>query len=277
MPELPEMQALAERLDVAVGRSLLTGISPLQFSAMKTFEPAADELVGRRLESVGRRGKYLVMDLGGPRILVHLSQGGRVDVEDPPKRTKPKGSVVRFLFADRPSILIKEYGTQRKAGWWTLAEGDEGPLERLGPEPFSPEFEELVLTADDGRRVHTILRDQRTLAGIGRGYSDDILHRAKLSPYDSLKKLDDAKRRALITATHEVLEEALAGERKRTGGLPTKMAKQFKIHGHHGYPCPRCGADLRRVSYEGYEVSYCPECQTAGKVLADRRMSRLLR
>lgn len=277
MPELPEMQALAERLDAAVAGAVLTEIAPLQFSAMKTFDPPSDAFVGRVVESVGRRGKYLVFGFGGPRILVHLSQGGRVDLEDPPKATKPKGSVVRFVFEGKPSILIKEYGTQRKAGWWTLAEGDDGPLERLGPDPFSEEFEELVLTAEDGRRVHTILRDQRTLSGIGRGYSDDILHRARLSPYDSLKKLDAAQRRTLIDATREVLDSALAEERKRTGGLPTKIEGRFEIHGRHGFPCPRCGADLRRVSYEGYEISYCPECQTKGKVLADRRMSRLIR
>jgi formamidopyrimidine-DNA glycosylase len=277
MPELPEMQALAERLHEAVAGAPLTSISPLQFSAMKTFDPPAEAFVGRTLQSIGRVGKYLVMDFGGPRILVHLSQGGRVDVELPPKATKPKGAVVRFIFEGRPAILIKEYGTQRKAGWWTLAEGDDGPLERLGPDPFSDEFESLILESDDGRRVHTILRDQRTLAGIGRGYSDDILHNARISPYDSLKKLDAEKRRELITATHEVLTEALAEERKRTGGLPTKIDNRFQIHGRHGYPCPRCGADLRRVSYEGYEVSYCPECQTKGKVLADRRMSRLIK
>ena len=277
MPELPEMQALAERLDEAVAGATLTEIEPLQFSAMKTFDPPAEDFVGRTLESVGRRGKFLVFGFPGPRILVHLSQGGRVDLEDPPKRTKPKGSVVRFFFDGRPSILVKEFGTQRKAGWWTLAVGDDGPLGRLGPDPFSPAFEELVLTADDGRRVHTILRDQRTLSGLGRGYSDDILHRARLSPYDSLKKLDAEQRRTLVDATREVLEAALAEERKRTGGLPTKIDNRFVVHGKHGFPCPRCGADLRRVSYEGYEISYCPECQTKGKVLADRRMSRLIR
>ena len=271
------MQALAERLEEAVAGATLTEISPLQFSAMKTFDPPAEAFLGRTLASVGRRGKYLVLDFEGPRILVHLSQGGRVDLEEEPKRTKPKGSVVRFHFDKRPSILVKEYGTQRKAGWWTLATGDEGPLEGLGPDPFSDEFEDLLLTSDDGRRVHTILRDQRTLAGIGRGYSDDILHRARLSPYDSLKKLDATQRKALIDATHEVLNAALAEERKRTGGLPTKIDNRFTIHGKHGFPCPRCGADLRRVSYEGYEISYCPNCQTKGKVLADRRMSRLIR
>jgi len=271
------MQALAERLDEAVGGAALIEISPLQFSAMKTFDPPAEAFAGRTLESVGRRGKYLVFGFGGPRILVHLSQGGRVDVEEPPKKTKPKGSVVRFFFEARPSILIKEYGTQRKAGWWTLAEGDDGPLVRLGPDPFSDGFEDLIMTADDGRRVHTILRDQRTLSGIGRGYSDDILHGARLSPYDSLKKLDEAQRRTLVETTRAILTAALGEERKRTGGLPTKIDNRFSIHGRYGFPCPRCGADLRRVSYEGYEISYCPECQTKGKVLADRRMSRLIR
>jgi formamidopyrimidine-DNA glycosylase len=244
---------------------------------MKTFDPPAEAFIGRKLESVGRRGKYLVFGFDGPRILVHLSQGGRVDVEDPPKKTKPKGCVVRFFFQDSPSILVKEFGTQRKAGWWTLAAGDDGPLERLGPDPFSEAFEDLILTADDGRRVHTILRDQRTLSGIGRGYSDDILHGARLSPYDSLKKLDEDQRRTLVETTRAILTAALEEERKRTGGLPTKIDNRFSIHGKHGFPCPRCGADLRRVSYEGYEISYCPECQTKGKVLADRRMSRLIR
>jgi formamidopyrimidine-DNA glycosylase len=271
------MQALAERLDAAIAGAALTGFTPHQFSALKTFDPSPESFIGRVLTSVGRRGKYLVADFDGPRILVHLSQGGRVDVEDPPKQTKPKGAVVRFVFDGRPAILIKEYGTQRKAGWWTLAAGDDGPLARLGPEPFSDDFQELLMTADDGRRVHTILRDQRTLAGIGRGYSDDILHRARLSPYDSLKKLSAEQRRALIDTTHEVLAAALNEERKRTGGLPTKISDRFVVHGRYGYPCPRCGADLRRVSYEGYEVTYCPECQTGGKVLADRRMSRLIR
>ncbi len=277
MPELPEMQALAERLDGSVGGATLGRIVPLQFSAMKTFEPDPGSFHGLTLRGVGRRGKFLVFDFAGPRILVHLSQGGRVDVEDPPKETKPKGSVVRFDFEGAPSILIKEFGTQRKAGWWTLAPGDEGPLERLGPDPFSPEFEELILTSPDGRRVHTILRDQRTLAGIGRGYSDDILHRARLSPYVSLKKLDDVARHDLVDVTRAVLSDALELERERTGGLPTKIDNRFVIHGRYGYPCPRCGADLRRVSYEGYEISYCPDCQTGGKVLADRRMSRLIR
>ena len=277
MPELPEVQALAERLADAVGGSTFEAADVLQFSSLKTVTPRASELVGRSVTGVGRRGKYVAFELGGPRVLVHLSQGGRADIENPPKTTKPRGAVVRFRFEERPSVLVKEFGRERKAGWWVLAEGDDGPLERLGPEPDSSELERFVLEGDDGRRVHTILRDQRTVAGIGRGYSDDILHRAKLSPYASLGSLQPGERRALLGAVNDVLGEALEVERKRSGGLPTKIGDHFTVHGKYGESCPVCGDDLRRVSYESHEVTYCPSCQTGGKVLADRRLSRLIR
>ena len=277
MPELPEVQAMAERLEAAVGGAAFAGASALQFSGLKTYTPAPESLVGLPLVAVRRRGKFALLDFGGPRIAFHLSQGGRVDVEDPPKTTRPKFGVVRFRFEDKPSLLLKEFGTERKAGWWVLAEGDDGPLAGLGPEPYSDEFADLVLRGTDSRRVHTLLRDQRTVAGIGRGYADDILHRARLSPYDSLAGLDEAGRRALLEAVRGVLDEALVAERKRRGGLPTKIGDHFTVHGRHGTPCPRCGGDLRRVSYESYEVTYCPACQTGGKVLADRRLSRLVR
>ena len=227
---------------------------------------------------MSRRGKYVVFELeDGLRVLVHLSQGGRVDVEAPPKRTKPRGAVVRIRVKDRPSVLVKEWGRERKAGWWVLAPGDDGPLERLGPEADGPEADELFMTGDDTRHVHTILRDQHTVAGIGRGYADDILHRAKLSPYVALAKLDGEERKRLVSAIHGVLADALDVERKRSGGLPTKLGEHFTVHGRAGEACPVCGDDLRRVSYESHEVVYCPTCQTGGKVLADRRLSRLLR
>ena len=277
MPELPEVQALAERLDDAVGGSVFTAADALQFSSLKTVTPRVSDLAGATLERVGRRGKFLVFELGGPRLLVHLSQGGRVDVEDPPKATKPRGSVVRLRFEGRPSVLVKEFGRERKAGWWLLAEGDEGPLAKLGPEPDTRAFERFVLDGDDARRVHTILRDQRTVAGIGRGYSDDILHRARLSPYATLASLPPADRERLLDAVRGVLDEALETERRRSGGLPTKIGDHFTVHGRYGQRCPVCGGDLRRVSYESHEVTYCPTCQTGGKVLADRRLSRLIR
>jgi formamidopyrimidine-DNA glycosylase len=163
------------------------------------------------------------------------------------------------------------------AGWWIVAPGDDGPLAKLGPDPFSDEFAALILDGADKRRIHTMLRDQRTVAGIGRGYSDDILHRAHLSPYSPLASLSPDERQALLDITHQMLTEALAIERRRAGGLPTKIGDHFTVHGRHGAPCPVCGDDLRRVSYESYEVTYCPTCQTGGKILADRRMSRLIR
>jgi len=277
MPELPEVQALAERLDALLAGSALSAIEPLGFSGLKTHDPPPESLVGLRLERVGRRGKYLVLDLGGPRMLIHLSQGGRLVVEDPPKATRPKGAVVRLLFEARPSVMVKEFGTERRAGWWVLAPGDDGPLERLGPELGDDSFAELILRGDDTRRIHTILRDQRTVAGIGRGYSDDILHRARLSPYSTLPSLDPPTRRSLFDAVRSVLDQALEVERRRAGGLPTKLGDHFTVHNRYGKPCPRCGEDLRRVSYESHEVTYCPRCQTGGKVLADRRLSRLVR
>ena len=271
------MQALAERLDDLVGGASLAGLDPIQFSALKTFDPPPESLVGRTLESVGRRGKYLVFGFGGTRLLVHLSQGGRMTVEDPPKRTRPRGGVVRLRFRDRPSVLVKEFGTERRAGWWVVAAGDDGPLEGLGPEPASDVFAELVLSGDDRRRVHTILRDQRTVAGIGRGYTDDALHRARLSPYVMLGQLDGDERRRLLESVRDVLTEAVEVERRRGGGLPTKLGDHFTVHNRYGQACPRCGDDLRRVSFESHEITYCPTCQTGAKILADRRMSRLVR
>ena len=278
MPEMPEVLALSERLDDVLRGATMRALDMLQFSSLKTYAPRPDELLDRTIEHVGHRGKFVTVDLdGGYRLLFHLSQGGRVDVESPPKSTKPRGSVLRIRAADRPSVLLKEFGKERKAGWWVLAPGDDGPLERLGPEVLSDGFATWVRETDDARRVHTILRDQRTVAGVGRGYSDDILHRAKLSPYAVLGKLSADERADLLDATRGVMEDAIEAERARTGGLPTKIGDHFTVHGKYGEPCPRCGADLRRVSYESHEVTYCPACQTGGKILADRRLSRLVR
>jgi len=273
------MQALAERLGEALTGKVLEGVEPLGFSALKTVVPAPESLIGRPVERVDRRAKYVILDFGASgRILIHLSQAGRLDLEDPPKKTRAKGSVVRLRFAGAPAVLVREYGTERKAAWWVLAPDDDGPLERLGPEPDSDEFAELILDGDDGRRVHTLLRDQRTVSGVGRGYADDALWRAQLSPYASLKSLDDDARKRLLEAVRAVMHEGLERERGRTGGLSQpKLGEHFEVHARYGSPCPRCGDTLRRVSYESHEVTYCPHCQTDDKVLADRRMSRLVK
>ena len=273
MPEFPEVHALSERIDELVRGARFDRADILQFSSLKTYAPRPAELRGATIASVGSRGKYLVFAFEDERrLLVHFSQGGRVDVEAPPKSTKPRGSVVRLRFEERPSFLVKEFGTQRKSGWWILAAGDDGPLAKLGPEALSPEAEALLLSSTDTRRVHTILRDQRTIAGMGRGYTDDVLHDAS-----QLGKLDADLRATLVASIHRVLVDALEVERRRSGGLPTKLGDHFTVHGRSGEPCPRCAADLRRVSYEDHEVTYCPTCQTGGKILADRRLSRLLR
>jgi formamidopyrimidine-DNA glycosylase len=277
MPELPELQALAERMAAVAQGETLRSLDVLQFSALKTVAPSPFDLAGKELTTVGRRGKYLVFGFEPERVLIHLSQGGRVDIEDPPKKTRPKGAVVRFNFEGAPSILVKEFGTERKAACWILEEHVQGPLERLGPEPVTPEFEALVLSGEDGRQLHTFLRDQRTVAGIGRGFADDILHAAMLPPFATLSKLDAGERRRLYDSTVAVMQEATERERERTGGLPAKMGDRFTIHNRHGQPCPRCGDEMRRVSFNSREITYCPTCQTGGKILADRRMSRLLR
>jgi formamidopyrimidine-DNA glycosylase len=273
------MQALAERIGEWLDGATFEGYEPLGFSGLKTFDPPPDALVGQSVRNVTRRAKYVDMHFdGGLRIVFHLSQAGRVDFEEPPKRTKPKGSVARWRFSGDRAVLLREHGTERKARWWVVAEGDDSPYEGLGPEATSDEFAEWVRSADDGRRIHTILRDQRTVAGVGRGYADDVLHRARLSPYASLKSLSAEERERLLSALREVLAEGLERERKRTGGLSqNKLGEHFTVHGKAGIPCPVCGTDLKRVSYESHEVVYCPTCQTGGRVLADRRLSRLIK
>ncbi len=277
MPELPEIAALAERLSGRFRGAPLAGVTPLQFSALKTVAPEPESLIGQPVAAVGYRGKYLVLEFGGPRILIHLSQGGRVELEDPAKTTRPKGAIVRFAFENAGAMLIKEYGTERKAGLWVLGPGDDGPLTVLGPDITSADGEALLLESDDRRRIHTLLRDQRTVAGVGRGYADDILHAARLSPYAALAGLGAGERARLLEAVRQVLADGLVAERKRTGGLPPKLGDHWIVHGRAGEPCPHCGADLRRISYESHDVTYCPPCQTGGKVLADRRLSRLVR
>jgi formamidopyrimidine-DNA glycosylase len=279
MPELPEMQALGERLYEFLGGGAFTRIDALGFAALKTVTPPPEALIGSRITAVTRRAKYLRFVTDGDAALVlHLSQAGRLDVETPPKRTKPKGAAVRFHFDDERAVLVREFGHERKVAWWVLASDDEGPVAGLGPEPESDEFETLLLTSTDRRRIHTLLRDQRTVAGIGRGYANDALHRAHVSPYATLEKLTPDARRRLVDAIRVTMTEALITERQRQGGLSeSKLGDRFRVHNRQGLPCPECDTPLRRVSFESHEITYCPTCQTGGKILADRRMSRLVK
>ena len=273
------MQALSERVGDWLMDATFEGYDPLGFTGLKTFDPPPEALVGAVVVGVSRRAKYVSLHFDNDlKIMFHLSQAGRLDFEQPPKKTRPKGSVVRWRFSDDRAVLMREFGTERKAGWWVLGSDDPGPTEKLGPEATSDEFAEWFRTATDGRRIHTILRDQRTVAGVGRGYADDILHRAKLSPYASLKSMKPDERERMLAALQEVLAGGLEQERTRTGGLSAnKLGENFTVHAKFGLPCPECGSELKRVSYESHEVVYCPTCQTGGKVLADRRLSRLVK
>jgi formamidopyrimidine-DNA glycosylase len=288
VPELPEMQALAERLNALLEGATLVSADLLGFSSLKTYSPSTDDLLYHRVISITRRAKYLVIEFDdATRIVLHLSQAGRLDVEKPPKNTRPRGAAVRLVFghgeagieSPRVGVLVREYGTQRKASWWVLAPEDDGPLAGLGPEPGSAEFAEFIRTSDSRRRLTTDLRDQHVVAGIGRGWGDDILHRAGLSPFASLHSLTTSQRESLLRAVIDVLGDALELERTRSGGLSeAKLGGRFKVHGRVDELCPTsCGDTLRRVSFESYEMTYCPTCQTGGRLLADRRMSRLLK
>lgn len=278
MPELPEVRALAERLDAACAGRRLASIRLLGFSGLKTVSPAPDSLDGCVLAHVKSRGKFVLLQFDGGTIALHLGNSGRVDLERPAKATRPRGSLVRLTFDDDAGVLVREHGRERRAGLWVLAAGDDGPLATLGPEPFDEAFGDFVLHGTDTRRLHTMLRDQHTVAGVGRGYADDLLQRAGLSPFASLAKLDDRARQRLLDAARDVLTEALEKERQREGGLSAaSLGDRFSVHRRAGLPCPTCATPLARVAYDDYEIVYCPRCQTQGKVLADRRLSRLLK
>ena len=279
MPEQPEVAALAERLGGFLVDSRLTLARPLSFSGLKTVIPSPSDLIGRRVTSTGQRGKYLIIEFGDDgRILLHLGQAGRLDVEHPVKSTKPRGSVVRLEFDNDTSLLLREYGTERKAGWWILGDGDLGPMATLGPEAGSSEFAELIAGTDSTHRLHTWLRDQHVIAGLGRGHTDDVCNRAKLSPFAAPGGLDQDERSRLVASVRDVLAAALERKRQRTGGLSeARLGERFLVHGRKGQPCPNCATSLSAVSFATYEIVYCATCQTRGRQLADRRMSRLLK
>ena len=278
MPELPEVQAHAERLTQQFRGAVLTKFVPFNFTALKTASPRPEAAYGTPLLGVGRRGKYLLLDFGPIHFVVHLMQGGRLLVDDK-QSPKPRNGQARFVFAEGPALLLTEAGRERRAGVWCVAtEALDGlPLERLGPDAYEFTVESLAAAfAADNMRVHGFLRNQRHIAGLGRMLANEICHRAKLSPFAMTGKLGIDGATAVLTALHEAVEDGLAYERTRTD-MSSSADRPGRVHGRIGQPCPVCADMIRSVSYSGYTVAYCPTCQTGGKILADNTTSKFLK
>jgi formamidopyrimidine-DNA glycosylase len=278
VPELPEVRAHAERIADLLAGDVLTAVQPLSFTVLKTVRPAAADAVGQPLRAVRTRGKHLLLDFGGTVHVVHLMQGGRLR-PDPKEVRRPRGGHLRWRFERGGAWLLTEAGTEQKAGVWAVA-GDpdaQEPLDRLGPEADEVDAGRMaVLLAERSARLHTFLRDQRALAGLGRMLANEVCHRARLSPFAGTAKLtaDDAGR--IVEAIREAVADALAAERARPD-MSASADRPSRVHGRVGQPCPVCGDEVRGVEYRSYTVAYCPTCQTGGKVLADNTTSRFLR
>ena len=283
MPELPEVQAHAERLTELFAGAVLQRFVPLNFTVLKTAVPQPSEAYGHRLVDVGRRGKYLLARFAPVTFIVHLMQGGRLLV-DAKQSAKPRNGQARFVFqGTQPALLLTEAGTERRAGVWcvtTPADGsrpDGPPLDRLGPEALDVTAEELAASfAAHNMRVHGFLRDQHMIAGLGRMLANEVCHRAKISPFAMTGKLGAEGAAKVVTAIHEAVDEGLAYERTRSD-MSSSADRPGRVHNRVGQPCPVCGDTIRSVKYSGYTVAYCPTCQTNGKVLADNTTSRFLK
>jgi formamidopyrimidine-DNA glycosylase len=284
MPELPEVEITARLLDRALAGAEIESASAPGINALKTFDPPLSVLVGRTVTGVGRRGKQFVVRVEGSDeplvLLIHLMSAGRLQLYD--KRAGPRDRTSRLLLqiADGRELRLREFGS-KQAAWVKLLreeELDEDPaLATLGPEawPDPPELGEVLGAA---RPLHALLRDQRTIAGIGRSWVDEILWEAQLSPYKRGADLDAAElgvlREAIVTTLTRAIDHY---EDVVKLPVPDKLPMPLRVHRHEGEPCPRCGTILEAVHFESYVIAYCPICQTDGRKLKDRRLSKLLK
>ena len=282
MPELPEVQAHAERLTASLSGATLSAFEAISFTALKTYDPSPEAAVGHALGQVGRRGKHLLLHFpDGDQPLtyvVHLMQGGRLRPDAKLSR-KPRGGVARWRFDNGDALLLTEAGTEHRAGVWVVA-GDplsQPPLDHLGPEADTvDDWQMAELLAAHPMRLHTFLRDQRILAGIGRRLANEVCHRAKLSPFASAKKLADTDAAAVVAAIRNAVDEGLTADRERDD-MSSSKERPSGVHGKTGEPCPVCADTIREVAYRDYTVHYCATCQTGGKVLADNTTSKFLK
>jgi formamidopyrimidine-DNA glycosylase len=282
VPELPEVEIVVRRLrSTLVGAQVESALAPGMVT-MKTFDPPVDALAGREITGARRRGKHPIVEFGDLSLLIHLMSAGRLQVFDERASLRDKRSRLLVRLADGREMRLREFGTQQRA-WAKLlpsaeVDADES-LERLGPEAYPPppidEFAELIRKP---HHLHPMLRDQRTIAGIGRSWVDEVLWTAELSPFRQGDDLDDDAVERLHAAIGDRLGAALEHYEQVIGdSLPDKAPMPLEVHRRAGEPCPRCGTTIEAVHFKDYVMCYCPKEQTAGRVLKDRRLSRLLK
>jgi formamidopyrimidine-DNA glycosylase len=281
MPELPEVEIVARRLNTAlVGAEVESAIAP-GMNVMKTFDPPLEALVGREVTEVRRVGKMPVVEFGDLALLIHLMSAGRLKAFD--KRATPKDRASRVLvrLAGGRELRLREFGTKQRA-WAKLlatdAVADDEMVESLGPEAWPPPpLEAFAAAIDQPRHLHPLLRHQRDIAGIGRSWVDEILWEACLSPFKKGSELDEEEVRRLHDALH-VLGDAIDHYEQTIGPeVPDKVPMPLQVHRREGQPCPRCGTTIEAVFFSEHQTNYCPKEQTGGRVLKDRRLSKLLK
>lgn len=287
MPELPEIEGLTRWLDERLRGRVVTEGHLLSFHALKTYAPPLEDLIGLDVSAVRRHGKFIDIDIQGIHLIFHLARAGWLTWHDEAPRTLPRpgksGAALRLVFDDGAAFTLSESGTQRALSINVVTDPTEvAGVAALGPDPLAEDFtvaDFATVLRDAGRaRLKGVLRDQKKLAGIGNAYSDEILHAARLSPYTPAASLDDAAIEALLQHLRRVLGQAIGAS---VGATPAELkdAKRagMRVHGRTGQPCPECSTTVAEVSFADSSLQYCPQCQTDGKLLADRRMSKLLK
>jgi len=286
MPELPEVEALAEFLRSRTRDLAITGVELGSISVLKTFNPPPDALVGAPVDGVARFGKFIDMDCGGTHLIFHLARAGWLRWSDalPQKVIRPGNSPIalRVRLDDGSGFDLTEAGTRKRLAAYIVGAPDQVPgIVSLGPDPMAADFTQDHLAAILGGRraqIKGVLRDQGIIAGIGNAYSDEILHVAKMSPFALASSLDaDA-----VARLYEAMRETLASAVATASGKPAAELKDAKragmrVHGRTGEACPECGDVVREVSFADSSLQYCATCQTGGKPLADRRTSKFLK
>jgi formamidopyrimidine-DNA glycosylase len=281
MPELPEVEITARLIGAATAGARIESALAPGVNALRTFDPPLASLEGRRIVGVGRRGKLFLAELDNDvRLLIHLMSAGRLQLFDGRASLRDRTSRLLVRFDDGRELRLREFGT-KQAAWVKVLRAQDVELEEtlatLGPEAW-PDSPPMASVLDAPRPLYALLRDQRVIAGIGRSWVDEILHAAKLSPFKrgSELSLEDAER--LRQTTVKRLGEAIAYYEEHVAlPIPDKLPMPLTVHRRNGEPCPRCGDRLEAVFYEDYVMCYCPTCQTEGKLLKDRRLSRLLK